>query len=158
MEGGASCTPSKDFEKLDHKNAIKPRFSHNPKYPPQKGLEMTEHLGRILIEKYSSNWKLQSAVYMFSLIFVLIKYTFKILLHFLSSKEQNGEKIYVYLSICFSICLSISLSVFISVCVVENESFNQLLWKSEFRFLAYLSQQKMTDERIDREINRHVDI
>jgi hypothetical protein len=38
-----TCTPSKDFEKLDHKNAIKheirglpPRFSHNPKYPPQK--------------------------------------------------------------------------------------------------------------------------
>jgi hypothetical protein len=37
-EGGTSCTPSKDFEKLDHKNAIKhknrgppPRFSHNPK-------------------------------------------------------------------------------------------------------------------------------
>ena len=37
---GTSCTPSKDFEKLDHKNAIKhgnreppPRFSHNPKYP-----------------------------------------------------------------------------------------------------------------------------
>jgi hypothetical protein len=40
--GGTSCTPSKDFEKLGHKNAIKhenrgpPRFSHNPKYPLKK--------------------------------------------------------------------------------------------------------------------------
>jgi hypothetical protein len=39
-EGNTSCTPSKDFEKLDHKNAIKhenrgppPTFSPNPKYP-----------------------------------------------------------------------------------------------------------------------------
>jgi hypothetical protein len=40
-EGGrTSSTPSKDFEKLDHKNAIKhekrrppPRFSHSPMYP-----------------------------------------------------------------------------------------------------------------------------
>ncbi len=48
-----SYTPSKDFEKLDHKNAIKhvnrgfpPRFSHNPKYPPQKNFKMTVHLCR----------------------------------------------------------------------------------------------------------------
>jgi hypothetical protein len=41
--GDTSCTPSEDFEKLDHKNAIKhenrvphPRFSHNPKYPLKK--------------------------------------------------------------------------------------------------------------------------
>ena len=46
-EGGTSCTPSKGFEKLDHKNAIKhenrgppPRFSHNPKYPPSKKFEL----------------------------------------------------------------------------------------------------------------------
>jgi len=38
-------------EKLDHKNAIKhenkgppPRFSHNPKYPPQNYLKITVHL------------------------------------------------------------------------------------------------------------------
>jgi hypothetical protein len=52
-EGGTSCTPSKDFEKLDSKNAIKhenirppapPRFSHKPQYPPQKNLKMTVHL------------------------------------------------------------------------------------------------------------------
>jgi hypothetical protein len=49
--GGTSCTPSKYFEKLDHKNAIKhenrgppPRFSHNPKYPLQKNLKMIVHL------------------------------------------------------------------------------------------------------------------
>jgi hypothetical protein len=36
--GGTSCTPSKDFKKMDRKNAIKhensgplPDFSHNPK-------------------------------------------------------------------------------------------------------------------------------
>jgi hypothetical protein len=40
--------PSKDFEKSNHKNAIKhenreppPRLSHNPKYPPQNILKMT---------------------------------------------------------------------------------------------------------------------
>jgi hypothetical protein len=45
------CTPLKDFEKLDHKNAIKhknrgppPRFSYNPKYPPQRKLKMTVQL------------------------------------------------------------------------------------------------------------------
>ena len=52
-EGGTSCTPSKDFDKLDSKNAIKhenirppapPRFSHKPQYPPQKNLKMTVHL------------------------------------------------------------------------------------------------------------------
>ncbi len=39
-EGGTSCTPSKDFEKLLHRNTIKhenrgppPRFFHNPMYP-----------------------------------------------------------------------------------------------------------------------------
>jgi len=39
-EWGISCTPSKDLEKLDHKNAIThenrgppPRFSYNHKYP-----------------------------------------------------------------------------------------------------------------------------
>jgi hypothetical protein len=49
--GGTSCTPSKDFEKLYHKNAIKhgnsgppPRFSHNPMYLPQKNLKITAHL------------------------------------------------------------------------------------------------------------------
>ncbi len=48
---GTSGTPSKDLEKMDHKNAINyrnkgppPRFSHNPKYPPQKDLKMTVHL------------------------------------------------------------------------------------------------------------------
>jgi hypothetical protein len=49
-EGGGlpRVPPSKEFENLDHKNAIKqvnrgppPRFSHNPKYPPQKHLKMT---------------------------------------------------------------------------------------------------------------------
>jgi hypothetical protein len=46
-EGGTSCTPSKGFKKLEHKNAIKhenrgppPRFSHNPKYPPSKKFEL----------------------------------------------------------------------------------------------------------------------
>jgi hypothetical protein len=46
--GGISCTPSKDFEKLDHKNVIKheirgppPKISHNPKCPPQNNLKMT---------------------------------------------------------------------------------------------------------------------
>jgi hypothetical protein len=50
--GGTSCTPSKDFEKLDHKIAIKrknrgppPRFSHNPKYPPQKNLHRETERG-----------------------------------------------------------------------------------------------------------------
>jgi hypothetical protein len=48
-EGGTSCNPSKDFEKLDHKNAIKHENrghppSHNPKYPLRKNLKMTEHL------------------------------------------------------------------------------------------------------------------
>ncbi len=44
-----SCTPSKDFQKIGHKNAIKhenrrpPRFSHNPKYPPQNNLKTTVH-------------------------------------------------------------------------------------------------------------------
>ncbi len=44
--GGTSCTPSKEFEKLDHKNAIKHEdigpphiFSHNPNYPSQKQFE-----------------------------------------------------------------------------------------------------------------------
>jgi hypothetical protein len=39
-EGAPHVPPSKDFEKLKHKNAIKhvnrglpPRFSHNPMYP-----------------------------------------------------------------------------------------------------------------------------
>jgi hypothetical protein len=37
--GGSSCTPSKDFKKLGHKNSIKrknerpPRFFYNPMYP-----------------------------------------------------------------------------------------------------------------------------
>jgi hypothetical protein len=55
MVGGGGvpphCTPSKDFEKLDHKNAIKHknrgpphRFSHYPKYPPKRKLKMTVHL------------------------------------------------------------------------------------------------------------------
>jgi hypothetical protein len=46
-EGATSCTPSKDFEQLDHKNAIShknreptPRFSHNPKYPRQPSKEL----------------------------------------------------------------------------------------------------------------------
>jgi hypothetical protein len=44
--GYTSCSSSKDFEKLDHKNAIKhknrgpsPRFSHITKYPPSKQSE-----------------------------------------------------------------------------------------------------------------------
>jgi hypothetical protein len=48
---GTSCTLSKDFKKLNHKNAIKrenrgplPRFFHNPKYPPQNILKMAVHL------------------------------------------------------------------------------------------------------------------
>jgi hypothetical protein len=43
---GNSCTHSKDFEKLDHKNAIKhenrgppPTFSHNPQFPTSKEIE-----------------------------------------------------------------------------------------------------------------------
>ena len=47
-DGGTSCTPSKDFKKLYHINAIKhknrgplPGFSHNPKYPRKKNLKMT---------------------------------------------------------------------------------------------------------------------
>ena len=50
-EGGTHVPPSKDFEKLYHKNAIKnksrgppSRFSHNLNYPPQKILKMTVHL------------------------------------------------------------------------------------------------------------------
>jgi len=52
-EGGTLCTPPKDFEKLDHKNAIKNEnrghplilcFLTNPKYPSQKNLETTVHL------------------------------------------------------------------------------------------------------------------
>jgi hypothetical protein len=37
--GGTSCTPTKDFKNLDHKNAIKhenmrpPGFFHHPVYP-----------------------------------------------------------------------------------------------------------------------------
>jgi hypothetical protein len=49
--GATSLHPSKDFEKLDHKNAIKhknrgppPRFSHYPKYPPKRKLKMTVHV------------------------------------------------------------------------------------------------------------------
>ncbi len=41
--GGTSCTPSKDFEKFGHKNAIKhekrtplPGFSHNPGTPSKE--------------------------------------------------------------------------------------------------------------------------
>jgi hypothetical protein len=44
--GGTSCYPSKNFDKLDHKKAIKqenrgppPRFSYNPKNPPSKEFE-----------------------------------------------------------------------------------------------------------------------
>jgi hypothetical protein len=45
-----SCTPSKDFKKFGHKNAIKhenrgpPRFAHNHQYLLQKNLKMTVHL------------------------------------------------------------------------------------------------------------------
>ncbi len=45
-EGGTSCSPSKDFKKLDHKNAIKhknrgppPIFSHNSSH--NNNLKMT---------------------------------------------------------------------------------------------------------------------
>jgi hypothetical protein len=45
---GTSCTPSKDFKKLNYKNAINhkigeppPRFYDNPQYPPQRNLKMT---------------------------------------------------------------------------------------------------------------------
>jgi hypothetical protein len=48
--GGTSCTPSKDFEELYHKNAIKhenrgplPDFL-TPQVPPQKNFKMTVHL------------------------------------------------------------------------------------------------------------------
>jgi hypothetical protein len=51
LKGGISCTPSKDFKKLDHTNATKhenrgalPRFSHNPKCPNQKNLKMAVYL------------------------------------------------------------------------------------------------------------------
>jgi hypothetical protein len=49
--GGTSCTPSKEFQKLDHNNAIKhenrgppPVFLTTPSTPPQKNLKMTVHL------------------------------------------------------------------------------------------------------------------
>jgi hypothetical protein len=35
VEGGTSCTPSKDFEKFGHKNAIK----HEKREPPSKEFE-----------------------------------------------------------------------------------------------------------------------
>jgi hypothetical protein len=51
--GGISYTPSKDFEKLNRKNAIKhenrgppPIFSHNPKYLPQNNLKMTASMNK----------------------------------------------------------------------------------------------------------------
>jgi hypothetical protein len=40
--GAPHVPPSKDFKKLDHKNAIKHEnigFSHNPKYSPSKEFE-----------------------------------------------------------------------------------------------------------------------
>jgi hypothetical protein len=37
--GGTSCTPLNDFENLDLKNRPTPKFSHNPKYPPEKKFE-----------------------------------------------------------------------------------------------------------------------
>jgi hypothetical protein len=53
-EGGIRAPrvpPSKDFKKLNHKNAIKhknrgppPKYFHNPEYPPQKKLKITVHL------------------------------------------------------------------------------------------------------------------
>jgi hypothetical protein len=48
--GGTSCTHSKDFEKLNHKNVINMKiedpsgFSHSLNYPAQKNLKMTVHL------------------------------------------------------------------------------------------------------------------
>ncbi len=70
-EGGTSCTPSKDFEKFDHKITIKqknrgppPRFSHNPKYPPQKNLHRETERGLLrrffLDQKYLKNVKVRT--------------------------------------------------------------------------------------------------
>ncbi len=48
-ERGTSCTPSKDFEKFGHYNAIKHenrgthRFSHNPKYPLKRIFQWTQY-------------------------------------------------------------------------------------------------------------------
>ena len=52
-EGGGGAPhvpPQKPKKKLDHQISIKhenrgppPRFSHNPKYPPQKNLKMIVH-------------------------------------------------------------------------------------------------------------------
>ena len=45
VRGGSSCTPSKDFEKLDHKNAIKhenrglPQIFSQPQVPPSEEFE-----------------------------------------------------------------------------------------------------------------------
>jgi hypothetical protein len=55
-----SCTPSKDFKKLDHRNAINrenigptPTFSHFPKYTPQNNLKMTVHLCKWIFLQFS---------------------------------------------------------------------------------------------------------
>jgi hypothetical protein len=53
---GTSCTPSKDFEKLDHKSAIKHEhigFSHKPKYPVK---EMENHPLRWCIGDKNVSW------------------------------------------------------------------------------------------------------
>jgi hypothetical protein len=45
-EGGTSCTPSKDFQKLDHKNAIK----HKNRGPPQRFFQNHEYYPSYKIE------------------------------------------------------------------------------------------------------------
>jgi hypothetical protein len=57
-EGGTLYTTSRDFDKLDHKNAIKhinkgppSRFFHNPKNPPKTNLKMTLH--QLAVVKFS---------------------------------------------------------------------------------------------------------
>jgi hypothetical protein len=59
---GQLIYPSKDFEKLDHKNAIKhenrrppPRFSHNPKYPPSREFENECASTMIVVKKQHCN-------------------------------------------------------------------------------------------------------
>jgi hypothetical protein len=45
--GRGSCTPPKDFEKLDNKNAIKHENRgppHSSKYPSQQNLKISVHL------------------------------------------------------------------------------------------------------------------
>jgi hypothetical protein len=63
LKGGTSCTPSKDFEKLDHKNGIKHKkrtpsqiFSQ-PQVPPSKEFE-NDSASMITISSISSKIQL----------------------------------------------------------------------------------------------------